>query len=97
MSQQEIYSPQKIEQYKKILDDFEMKEKGVSIYPTCISPSCITNQQGGFGGVQPPPPHFYVESGFYKCESCDSLNGKALGYYDLEEYDRFYYRRKSVY
>ena len=56
MSQQEIYSPQKIEQYKKILDDFEMKEKGVSIYPTCISPSCITNQQGGFGGVQPPPP-----------------------------------------
>ena len=31
------------------------------------------------------------------CESCDSLNGHALGYYDLKEYVRFYYRKKSIY
>ena len=31
------------------------------------------------------------------CESCDSSNGHALGYYDNKEYDRFYYRRKSIY
>ena len=31
------------------------------------------------------------------CESCDSLNGHALGYYDLKEYDRFHYRKKSIY
>lgn len=40
---------------------------------------------------------FYVESGFYFCESCDSSNGHALGYFDLREYDRFHYRRKSIY
>ena len=40
---------------------------------------------------------FYVESGFYMCESCDSSNGHALGYYDMKEYDRFHYRRKSIY
>ena len=31
------------------------------------------------------------------CESCDSSNGHALGYYDMKEYDRFHYRRKSIY
>ena len=31
------------------------------------------------------------------CESCDSPNGYASGYYDLKEYDRFHYRKKSIY
>ena len=31
------------------------------------------------------------------CESCDSSNGHALGYYDMKEHDRFHYRRKSIY
>ena len=61
------------------------------IYTTCVNPDCITNQQGD------QPPEFYIESGFYMCESCDSLNGHALGYYDLKEYDRFHYRKKSIY
>ena len=31
------------------------------------------------------------------CESCDSPNGHARGYYDMKEYDRFHYRKKSIY
>ena len=94
------YTKEQIEEFKEILDKYkkQLEEpllKEVSIYPTCVNPDCITNQKGGFWGVQPP--HFYVESGFYMCESCDSSNGHALGYYDMKEYDRFYYRRKSIY
>ena len=82
-----------LEKYKKQLEEPILKEE--RIYTTCVNPDCITNQQGGLRGMQPP--NFYVESGFYMCKSCDSFNGHALGYYDKKEYDRFYYRRKSIY
>ena len=75
--------------YKKQLEEPLLKEE--RIYTTCVNPDCITNQH------EPQPPNFYVESGFYMCESCDSSNGHALGYYDMKEYDRFHYRRKSIY
>ena len=77
--------------YKKQLEEPLLKEK--NIYTACVNPDCITNQQGDQqGGLE-----FYIESGSYMCESCDSLNGHALGYYDLKEYDRFHYRKKSIY
>ena len=89
-----MLSPQQIEEYteiflkyKKQLEEPILKEK--KNYTTCVNSDCITNQQGGL--------EFYIESGFYMCESCDSLNGHALGYYDLKEYDRFHYRKKSIY
>ena len=75
--------------YKKQLEEPLLKEE--RIYTTCVNLDCITNQH------EPQPPEFYIESGFYMCESCDSLNGHALGYYDLKEYDRFHYRKKSIY
>ena len=75
--------------YKKQLEEPLLKEE--RIYTTCVNPDCITNQH------EPQPPNFYVESGFYMCESCDSPNGHALGYYDMKEYDRFHYRKKSIY
>ena len=68
-----------------------------STHRACVNPDYITNQQGGFGGMQSPHPEFYIESGFYMCESCDSPNGHALGYYDMKKYDRFHYRKKSIY
>ena len=77
--------------YKKQLEEPLLKEE--RIYTTCVNPDCITNQQH----EPPQPPEFYIESGFYMCESCDSSNGHALGYYDLKEYERFHYRKKSIY
>ena len=79
--------------YKKQLEEPLLKEE--RIYTTCVNRDCITNQQQQ--EEEPQPPEFYIESGFYMCESCDSLNGRALGYYDLKEYDRFHYRKKSIY
>lgn len=72
--------------YKKQLEEPLLKEK--KIYTACVNPDCNMRK----GGLE-----FYIESGFYMCESCDSLNGHALGYYDLKEYDRFHYRKKSIY
>lgn len=75
----ERLTPQQIEEYRAILDDFKWKEENaVSLSRTCVNPSCKQN-------------------GFYFCEECDSCNGHALGYYEKKEYDRFYYRKKSIY
>ena len=40
---------------------------------------------------------FFVESGYTKCEPCGLSNGHALGFFDQREYNRFHYRRKSIY
>ena len=31
------------------------------------------------------------------CEKCYVSNGHALGFYDHKEYDRFHFRKKSIY
>ena len=31
------------------------------------------------------------------CDECDVQNGHVLGFYDVKEYDRLYYRKKSIY
>ena len=40
---------------------------------------------------------FCVESGYNICVSCGTTNGHVLGYFDLKEYDRFHFRKKSIY
>ena len=40
---------------------------------------------------------FFVESGYNICDSCGTTNGYVLGYFDLKEYDRFHFRKKSIY
>ena len=87
-----------LEAYNEIMKKYRDHQQGGSggcnsprIYTTCVNPDCITNQH------DPQPPEFYIESGFYMCESCDSPNGHARGYYDIKEYDRFHYRKKSIY
>ena len=39
---------------------------------------------------------FFVESGYNICDSCGSTNCHVLGF-DLKEYDRFHFRKKSIY
>ena len=40
---------------------------------------------------------FSIYSGQKICESCGTLNGHVLGYYDKKEYDRLHFRKKSIY
>ena len=85
------YTKEQIEKYKEILDNYKQEELNKKIPPEDADASnrfrCWNCQCS----------NFYVESGFYMCESCDSSNGHALKYYDMKEYDRFHYRKKSIY
>ena len=40
---------------------------------------------------------FCIELGYNICDSCGLTNGHVLGYFDLKEYDRFHFRKKSIY
>ncbi|CAH3175005.1 unnamed protein product [Porites evermanni] len=42
-------------------------------------------------------PSFIIDSGYHLCENCGTTNGHVLGYYDIKEYDRFHFQKKSVY
>ena len=39
---------------------------------------------------------FFVESGYNIRDSCGSTNCHVLGYFDVKEYDRFHFRKKSI-
>lgn len=41
--------------------------------------------------------NFIIEYGHYICEDCGLMNGHVLGYFDIKEYERFYFRKKSIY
>lgn len=77
--------------YNEVMKKYcQQQESLQSHYRKCVNPDCEQelHQQG---------PEFYIEFGYYFCEKCDSCNGKALGFFDYKEYDRFSYRRKSIY
>ena len=40
---------------------------------------------------------FVIDSGYNVCDSCGLTNGHVLRYFDLKEYDRFHFRKKSIY
>ena len=75
------YTKEQIERYKEILNNYTT-QAGEHYRFRCW------NCQSDI---------FYVESGYYMCDSCDSSHGHALAYFDMREYDRFHYRRKSIY
>ena len=40
---------------------------------------------------------FTIDSGYKICDECGAANGHVLGFYDVKDYDRLYYRKKSIY
>ena len=38
-----------------------------------------------------------IDFGYKICDECGITNGHVLGYFDTKEYERFYFRKKSVY
>ena len=40
---------------------------------------------------------FTIDCGYKICEECGVLNGHVLGFYDNKDFDRLFYRKKSVY
>ena len=40
---------------------------------------------------------FTIDSGYKICDYCGVANGHVLGFYDVKDYDRLYFRKKSIY
>ena len=77
------YTEDQIKKYLEILHNYNKK-----IVEDVIKKVICSNCQSD---------SFCVESGYNVCESCGTTNGHVLGYFDLKEYDRFHFRKKSIY
>ena len=40
---------------------------------------------------------FNIDSGYKICDYCGVANGHVLGFYDVKDYDRLHFRKKSIY
>ena len=40
---------------------------------------------------------FFIDLGYKICDYCGVENGHVLGYYDVKDYDRLHFRKKSIY
>ena len=76
------YTEDQIKKYLEILHNYTKKTEDVSRKAKCKN--CQSDS-------------FLVELGYNICDSCGTTNGYVLGYFDLKEYDRFHFRKKSIY
>ena len=76
------YAEDQIKKYLEILHNYTKRPVDVSRKVRCSN--CKSNS-------------FCVESGYNICDSCGTTNGHVLGYFDLKEYNRFHFRKKSIY
>ena len=77
-----VYTEDQIKKYLEILHNYTKKPVDVSKKVRCRN--CQSDS-------------FLVESGYNIYDSCGTTNGHVLGYFDLKEYDRFHFRKKSIY
>ena len=75
------------EQIKKYLEILHNHTKNLSDEPN-LKAKC-TNYENRTS--------FTIDFGYKICEECGVTNGHVLGYFDPKEYDRLYFRKKSVY
>ena len=40
---------------------------------------------------------FFIHLGYKICDYCGAANGHVLGYYDVKDYNRLHFRKKSIY
>ena len=77
------YTEDQIKKYLEILHNYNKK-----IVDDVIRKVICSNCQND---------SFCVELGYNICDSCGTTHGHVLGYFDLKEYDRFHFRKKSIY
>ena len=75
------YTEEQIEKYLERLNNYKTAE-GVNRKVRCWN--CQSE-------------YFFVHSGYKICEECGAANGHVLGYYDVKDYDRLHFRKKSIY
>ena len=81
------YTEEEIKKYLDILHNYKIESEGV-IEETYGSPICkgCSNTES-----------FSTYLGQNMCNECGTLNGYVLGKFDIKDFDRLYYRKKSIY
>ena len=79
------YTKEERERYLEILRSYNTQSEGEA--GACKKVRCRNCQSNSF----------FVESGYNICDYCGLTNGHVLGYFDLKEYDRLHFRKKSIY
>ena len=78
------YTEEEIKKYLEILHNYTSQpEEEVSRKAKCFN--CQNSEC------------FTVDTGYKICDECGVANGHVLGFYDVKDYDRLYYRKKSIY
>ena len=78
------YTKEEIEKYLEILRSYNTQSEGEKNTKVKCS-NCYNSE------------FFTIYLGYNICDSCGTTNGHVLDYFDLKEYDRFYFRKKSIY
>ena len=78
------YTEEEIKKYLEILHNYTSKPvEEISIKAKCCN--CQNSEC------------FTIDSGYKICDYCGVANGNVLGFYDVKDYDRLYFRKKSIY
>ena len=78
------YSEEEIKKYLDILHNYTSQPvKEVSEKAQCSN--CSNTE------------FFTIDSGYKICNECGTANGHVLGFFDVKDCDRLYYRKKSIY
>ena len=78
------YTEEEIKKYLEILNNYNSQPvEEVNVKAKCSN--CQNSES------------FSIDSGLKICDECGVENGHVLGFYDVKDYDRLYYRKKSIY
>ena len=77
------YTEYQIKQYLEILHKYTKSAEEVNVIAKCIN--CKNSDC------------FNIHSGCKICVYCGTINGHVLGFYDVNDYDRLYLKKKSIY
>ena len=78
------YSEEQIKKYQETLNNYTSKP----IEELNLKAKCCACKNSTY---------FIIDYGYKICEECGVANGHVLGFYDIKDSDRLFYRKKSVY
>ena len=77
------YTEEEINKYLNILHNYNKPTQQITTKSKCSN--CLNNKS------------FTIDSGLKICDECGVTKGQVLGLFDLKDFDRLYYRKKSIY
>ena len=77
------YTEEEINKYLNILHNYNKPMQQITPKSKCLG--CSNTKS------------FTIDLGYKICDECGVLNGHVLGFFDLKDFDRLHYRKKSIY